>query len=531
MDLLRRNTVGDLLRRSARRVPDRVALSFEDRQWTYQELDRGANRVARRLLELGFAKGDRVAAYAKNSDAYLLAFLGCMRAGLVHVPVNFALTGDELAYIVAQSGSRGLLFDPALASRVEEVRPRLALDRLAPLRGGGDDVLAWAARGAGDEPDVPLADEALAQLLYTSGTTAAPRGAMLTHRALAWHYASCIASLDLDAGDRPLHVMPLYHSAQLHVFLMPYLAIGATNRLLDGAMPRTLLDEIERGRIDSFFAPPTVWIALLAQPELRTRDLACLRKAYYGASIMPVPVLQQLRAALPGLGFYNCFGQSEIAPLATVLRPEEHDARPASAGRPILFVEMRVVDDDLRDVEPGEVGEVVYRSPQLCDGYFEKPVETAEAFAGGWFHSGDLARVDAEGYITVVDRKKDVINTGGVLVASREVEEALYTHRAVKEVAVIATPHPVRIESVTAVVVLKEGASCRPEELIAHAREQLAPFKVPRAIHFVADLPRNASGKILKRELRARLGTPVAGAGEAPLEPPPAEQIAAAPHA
>jgi fatty-acyl-CoA synthase len=290
----------------------------------------------------------------------------------------------------------------------------------------------------------------------------------------------------------------------MHVFVMPYLLLGATSWLAESPMPRTVLELIERHRIDSFFAPPTVWIALQSQPEFATRDLSSLRKAYYGASIMPVPVLESLQRRLPGLGFYNCFGQSEIAPLATVLRPEEHAARPASAGRPILSVEMRVVDDSMHDVAPGEVGEVLYRSPQLCLGYWEDPDESMAAFEGGWFHSGDLARIDSEGFITVVDRKKDVINTGGILVASREVEEVLYLHPAVREVAVIGIPHPSRIESVAAVVVPKIAGEVEAEELVRHCRERLARFKVPRVIHFAEELPKNASGKLLKRLLRER---------------------------
>jgi fatty-acyl-CoA synthase len=503
---LRSNTLGDVLRRSAARYPDRIALHFEDRSWSYRELDAATNRVARRLLALGLRKGDRVAAYGKNSDAYLLLFLGCARAGLVHVPINFALHGEELAYILRQSGSRAAFHDPALADRMEPVRAGLGVELSGTLRGGaGADVLAWAR--SSEEPSPPPAeveDGDLVQLLYTSGTTAAPRGAMMTHRALVSEYLSAIIALDHRPTDRPLHVLPLYHSAQLHVFVMPYLALGATNWLEEAPMPRSVLELVERHRIDSFFAPPTVWIALRSQPEFATRDLSSLRKAFYGASIMPVPVLKELQERLPGLGFYNCFGQSEIGPLATVLRPEDHAARPASAGRPIPLVEMRVVDDDLRDVPAGGMGEVVYRSPQLCLGYWDRPEETAEAFAGGWFHSGDLATIDAEGFITVVDRKKDVINTGGILVASREVEEALYLHPGVKEVAVIGIPHPTRIETVAAVVVRKDEAPLQPEELVRHCRERLATFKVPRVIHFVEELPKNASGKLLKRQLRDR---------------------------
>ena len=280
--------------------------------------------------------------------------------------------------------------------------------------------------------------------------------------------------------------------------------MGGPNWLLETPDAALVLDAMAKHSIDSFFAAPTVWIALLALIEKDPARARQLNKAYYGASIMPTPVLQKLRSILPALRFYNCFGQSEIGPLSTVLRPEEHEARPASAGRAIPFVDMRVVDDDMRDVAPGEVGEVIYQSPQLCLGYWEKPEETAEAFEGGWFHSGDLASIDAEGYITIVDRKKDIIKTGGVIVSSREVEEALFTHPSVREVAVIPLPHPKWIESVTAVVVLVEGAKADAEALIEHAKTSLAPFKVPKQIHFVEALPKNTAGKLLKRELKVR---------------------------
>lgn len=343
------------------------------------------------------------------------------------------------------------------------------------------------------------------QLLYTSGTTALPKGAMMTHRALVHEYLSAITALDLSAGDLPVHSLPLYHSAQMHVFLLPYLAVGARNTILDAPDAEQLFDLIEAGRADSLFAPPTVWIGLSNRPDFATRDLSGLRKAYYGASIMPVPVLERLRERLPKLAFYNCFGQSEIGPLSMVLAPNEHrKARLDSCGRPVLFVDARVVDENGKDVPDGTSGEVVYRSPQLCEGYWDKPEETAEAFRDGWFHSGDLVVRDAQGYFTVVDRVKDVINSGGVLVASRQVEDALYTHPEVAEVAVIGLPDDRWIEAVTAVVVPR--GTVTEDELVAHARENLAHFKAPKRVVFVDELPRNASGKILKRELRDRLG-------------------------
>ncbi|MFF5549811.1 acyl-CoA synthetase [Streptomyces olivaceoviridis] len=491
------STVDGVLRRSARRTPARVAVEYADRAWTYEELDEAVSRAAGVLLGQGLAPGDRVGSYGHNSDAYLIGFLACARAGLVHVPVNHNLTGDDLAYLVRQSGSSLVLTDPGIAGRLPDGV------RTLPLRDTGDSLLARLATTPPYDGPEPRTED-LVQLLYTSGTTALPKGAMMTHRALVHEYLSAITALDLGAGDRPAHSLPLYHSAQLHVFLLPYLAVGATNLILDAPDGDRLFDLIEAGRVDSLFAPPTVWIGLAGRPDFATRDLSGLRKAYYGASVMPVPVLERLRERLPELGFYNCFGQSEIGPLATVLAPDEHQGRMDSCGRPVLFVDARVVDEDGKDVPAGTPGEIVYRSPQLCEGYWDKPEETAEAFRDGWFHSGDLAVRDADGYFTIVDRVKDVINSGGVLVASRQVEDALYTHEAVAEAAVVGLPDERWIEAVTAVVVPRGEVT--EEELIAHVKARLAPFKAPKRVLFAGELPRNASGKILKRELRDRFG-------------------------
>ncbi|TXL87908.1 acyl-CoA synthetase [Streptomyces sp. IB2014 016-6] len=488
------STVDGVVRRSARRVPDRTAVRYGDRSWTYAELDTAVSTAAAALRGHGLQGGDRVATYGHNSDAYLIAFLACARAGLVHVPVNQHLTGDDLAYILEQSASGLVLTDPALAGRLP---PGIAV---RALRDSDDSLLAALADPEGYDPDRDSDD--LAQLLYTSGTTALPKGAMMTHRALVHEYASAIDALDLRESDRPIHSLPLYHSAQMHVFLLPYLAVGAENIILDGPDPAAVFDLVEAGRADSLFAPPTVWIGLSNHPDFATRELGGLRKAYYGASIMPVPVLERLRERLPSLAFYNCFGQSEIGPLATVLGPAEHEGRMDSCGRPVRFVEARVVDEDGKEVPDGTAGEVVYRSPQLCAGYWRKPEETADAFRDGWFHSGDLAVRDAHGFYTVVDRVKDVINSGGVLVASRQVEDALYTHPGVAETAVIGLPDDRWIEAVTAVVVPRGEVT--EDELLDHAREKLAHFKAPKKVLFVTELPRNASGKILKRELRDR---------------------------
>ena len=495
-----RNTLSDAVRRTAARFRDNEALVFADRSWSFRAIDVATSRVAARLTALGLQPGDRVAAYGRNSDAYLIAFLACCRAGLVHVPVNYALTGGELRYIMDQSGARLLLTAPALEANLAgiEIEMRGRFDG-----GGALDVLATALDlEAPLALDAPIDDASLAQIVYTSGTTAAPKGAMMTHRAMMAQYYSVIHEMDYAATDRALAALPLYHTAQMHAFTVPQFLIGARTVLIEAPVPEQVLRLIEQERITSFFAPPTVWISLLRHPDFATRDLRSLRRVYYGASIMPVPVLHELRERLPHAEPYNCYGQTEIAPLATTLRPEEHDARPASCGRPALNVETRIVDPEMNDVPPGTHGEIVHRSPHLLVGYWNKPKETEEAFTGGWFHSGDVGYADDEGYLYIVDRIRDVINTGGVLVASREVEEALFTHPAVSEVAVVGLPDDKWIEAVTAFVVLRQGHTAEAEALIAHARQHLAHFKVPKRVVFVDALPRNTAGKLLKRELR-----------------------------
>lgn len=509
IQLATRNTIGDALRRSAARRPQAPALHFQDRQWSFQALDQAANRVARGLLASGLAPGDRVAAYGRNSDAYVLLWLGCVRAGLIHVPVNYALVRDELAYICNQSGARALFCDDDLRAPVDAVAGRTGLETIGSLRAaapGTLDILALArSEGDASEPELALDDQTVVQILYTSGTTSDPKGAMHTHRSLLAEYHGCLLHLDIREDDRALAALPLYHSAQMHVFVMPGLLRGAFTYLLETPQPEQVLALIESERLNAFFAPPTVWIGLLRHDDFERRDLSRLRNLYYGASIMPEPIVAELAKRLPEGRLYNCYGQSEIAPLATVLGPEEHAGRPSSCGRPMSTVETRVVrPGTLEDCAPGEQGEIVHRSPQLMVAYWDKPKETEEAFEGGWFHSGDLAYRDEEGFLFIVDRIKDVVNTGGILVASRDVEEALYRHDDVAEVAVIGVPDEKWIESIIAVVVLKNGRGADADGLIAHARESLAAFKVPKAIHFVDELPKNTAGKLLKRVLRER---------------------------
>jgi fatty-acyl-CoA synthase len=359
------------------------------------------------------------------------------------------------------------------------------------------------AYGDDSEPLVgEIADDDPMQIMYTSGTESRPKGATLSSRSLIAQYTSCVIDGEMSAGDVEVHALPLYHCAQLHCFLTPGVYLGATNVILPGADPAGILAAIEAQRATKVFCPPTVWIGLLRHPDFDRRDLSSLRKGYYGASIMPVEVLKEVAARLPGVRLFNCYGQTEMSPIATILGPDEQLTRLGSAGRPVLNVETRIVDDNDEPVPPGVVGEIVHRSPHAMLGYWNDPDKTAEAFRGGWFHSGDLGVLDGDGYLSVVDRKKDMIKSGGENVASREVEEAIYQHPAVAEAAVFGVPDPRWIESVTAAVVLRAGASLTADELIAFLRVRLAPFKTPKTVAFVDALPKNASGKVLKRELR-----------------------------
>ena len=507
---IRRQTLGDVLRRTAQRVPAKTAIICGDTQWTYAEFDALVSRLAAGLSGMGVVQGERVAVLARNSHAFAALRFALARLGAVLVPINFMLKAEEVAYILRHAGARTLATDSGLA---DLARAAAALDTQVrefiwmPSEDPSDaapgmhrfEVLAACTAAL---PEVTLTSYDLAQIVYTSGTESTPKGAMLTHDAVLWQYVSCVVDAEIAADDMALHALPLYHCAQLDVFFGPAIFVGSTNVITAKPVPDNLLMLMEKFGITSFFAPPTVWIALLRSPLLDADKIASLAKGYYGASIMPVEVLRELAARLPKVRLWNLYGQTEIAPLATMLGPDDQLRKPGSCGRAVLNVETRVVDDQMHDVPPGEVGEIVHRSPHLMLGYFHDDERTRASFEGDWFHSGDLATIDDEGFITVVDRKKDMIKTGGENVASREVEEMIYRLPQVSEVAVIGLPDPRWVEAVTAVIVLKSGQTLLEADVIAHCTTHMATFKSPKRVVFTDSLPKNPSGKLLKRELR-----------------------------
>ncbi|WP_010093855.1 acyl-CoA synthetase [Ornithinibacillus scapharcae] len=513
LERARRNTLGDLLTRTRERMPDKFAIAYRDKRLNYEELDDLVNQTAQAFRQRGMKKGDMITVMSKNSLDFVMVNFALARMGAVMIPINYMLTSPEVAFILEHAKVSGLIaseeYAPVLdrASAGMEMSFRYIMD-LEEADILPDSLGDWIALRdiRMDQPidlvEEDLSDDDLAHVLYTSGTESRPKGVMLTHKSIVSEYVSCIVNGNMSENDVLIHALPMYHSAQLHCFLGPSIYLGSSGIILDGASPEVILQTIEKEGATQLFCPPTVWIALLRHPEFDTRNLSTLEKCYYGAAIMPREILKELSERLPNAKFWNFYGQTEVAPLATALQPEDQLRKLGSAGKPTLNLQTKIVDENDKEVPRGEIGEIVHRTPHAMKGYLHDPEKTAEAFRGGWFHSGDLGVMDEEGYITIIDRKKDMINTGGVNVSSREVEETIYQLDGVSEVAVIGIPDQYWIEAVTAVIVLKESSKLTEETVVEYCQEKLSKFKVPKYVAFAESLPKNPSGKVLKRELR-----------------------------
>ncbi|ASN07444.1 acyl-CoA synthetase [Virgibacillus necropolis] len=513
LERARRNTLGDLLARTRDRNPDKLAIIYQEHRLSYADLDAMVNQTAHAFLERGMQKGDMITVMSKNSLDFVVVNFALARIGAVMIPINYMLSVEDVQYILEHAEVSGFIaseeFAPVLdkSSETLGINHRYLMDVPADFEKQVEvsnwELLSVLKRGQPiDFVDAELADDDLAHVLYTSGTESRPKGVMLTHKSLVSEYVSCIVDGKMEEQDIAIHALPLYHSAQLHVFLGPSIYLGSSGIVLGAASPEVILKTIEEEGATQLFCPPTVWIALLRHPDFDKKDLSTLEKCYYGAAIMPREILKELAERLPNAKFWNFYGQTEVAPLATALQPEDQLRKLGSAGKASLNVQTKIVDDEDNEVPRNEIGEIVHRTPHTMKGYLHDPEKTAEAFRGGWFHSGDLGIMDDEGYITIVDRKKDMINTGGVNVSSREVEETIYQLDGVSEVAVVSIPDAYWIEAVTAIIVPKKDASITKDDVLNFCKSKLSTFKVPKYVDFAKTLPKNPSGKVLKRALR-----------------------------
>ncbi len=505
----RRNTLGDLLTRTSARVPDKQAFIYQKRQVTYKKLDELVNKTANGLMNDGIKKGDRLAILSKNSLDFVIVMFAVARIGAVFIPINYMLKNKDIAYILNHAEVTGLFASDAYTDILDEAIIEANIKNpICYLTEADASKESWKSlkKLQSDNHDkiieVNILDDDLAQVLYTSGTESKPKGVMLSHKSIISEYVSCIVDGKMSDSDLLVHALPFYHSAQLHVFLGPSIYLGASGIILDEVTPTSIMKTIASYGASQLFAPPTVWIAMLRDEKFETYNLSTLKKCYYGAAIMPREILRELSNRLPNALFWNFYGQTEVAPLATALQPEDQLRKLGSAGKATLHVETKIVDENDDEIARGEVGEIVHRTPHAMLGYLNDPEKTKEVFKNGWFHSGDLGEMDEEGYITIVDRKKDIINTGGVSVASREVEEVIYQLKEVSEVAVIGIQDDYWIEAITAVVVLKDNHQLSEDKIKTYCHDNLSSFKSPKHVYFKETLPKNPSGKVLKKDLR-----------------------------
>ncbi len=493
----------------------------EDR-FTYREFNERADRLSAALLHLGVKKGDRVAYLSFNCHRLLEAYYGVPQIGAILLAMNIRLSPEELTYILNDSTPRVLCFDPELIPLVEALRPHVqSVEHYISLR---DAKPAWAHERlydellAASEPaeiDFSKIDEnSVAELFYTSGTTAYPKGVMLTHRNLYLH--AFYTALGMVASDHDVHIytVPLFHVNSWgapHIFTLS----GGRHVILRKFDPPAVLGLVQRERVTRLHMVPAMIIALLNHPDFSRYDLSSVHEVMIGGAPANTALMQEVEKKIPSCTAHGGYGLTETSPVISIAHIKEHLAedaaeeklrRKATAGYALAGSEIRVVDLDGRDVAPDrqQVGEVVVRGDVVMEGYWRQPEATAAALRDGWFHTGDLATLDEEGYILIVDRAKDMILTGGENVASAEIERVLYQHPAILECAVIAIPDEQWGEVAQAVITLKAGFQASGAEILDHCRKHLAGFKIPKRIEFTDALPKGGTGKILKKVLREK---------------------------
>jgi fatty-acyl-CoA synthase len=517
LDRARRVSGSAQLTRIAGRFPDKTGFIYLDRPYSFGEVDARVDAVASGLASVGVTKGDRVAMLMGNSMATIEAYFALSRLNAIAVPINLRFVAPEIEFILADSGTSALLVDQAYAETAARARaPVAGVGRCLVVGGdaqvGGPGSLAWddVINGADAGPPTTAVDnDDPAMIMYTSGTTGRPKGAVLTHYSLAMSALSAMIEQHLSESDEVWYLnLPLFHISGV-AGIYPYMFVGGTSVVapLGAFDPKTAVDDLERYQVTAACFVGPQWQAIVALPGVEDRHYA-LRRVIWGTSPAIVPLLEAVRRAFPDAAIYNTFGQTEMSPVSCMLKAEDFDSHKGSVGKPVINVEARIVDDAMRDVTPGGVGEIVYRGPNVMKEYWNLPEATEEAFFGGWFHSGDLCRQDEEGFIYVVDRKKDVVISGGENIYSAEVEAVIVRHPKVRDVAVIGVSHPKWGETPWAIVTCTDPSDPPTEdELLEHCKNEMASFKKPSSfIILEGDLPRNAMGKVTKPVLRAQYG-------------------------
>jgi fatty-acyl-CoA synthase len=504
-------TIGEIVRRNGRpeTFGPKIALVQGEVGVTYAELNARVNRTAHALLGLGVRPGERVAVLGKNSIDYVAIYFALAKIGAILVPLNFRYQGEEIVYGVTQSGSTSLLFEGEFAPLVERIRGELgALRHFVPFglaaAASAGTLEGLTAAAPDTEPMVELTEDSPRVIMYTSGTTGFPKGATLSHRQQYLHtmiYASETGITDADTG---LLIYPLFHAGGADCLVLPFLFAGGTVVILERADPEDVVAAIERRRASFVFCVPTIWRRIVRVLDQRGHDVSSVRVCISASDTITrddlVAIKRHFRAPV-----IQIYGLTEAGVITHTLPPEQHEARLGSVGRPHALVDVRIVDPEGKEVPPGEVGEVVMKGPTVMLGYWDMPEKTAEAIRDGWLHSGDLGRVDPDGFLYLMGRAKDMIISGGENIYPAEIERVLREHPAIADVAVVGIPDPEWSESVLAVVVPAPGAALTEADVIDFVRGRLAGFKKPRHVQFVEALPAtSATGKVQKAELRRR---------------------------